>query len=68
MKCALLTDFIFYNFSENHLSAAVVNMSGGVDSSVTMAILLAAQHKPGSPIKRLLGIAQPIHSTRTLEY
>jgi NAD+ synthase (glutamine-hydrolysing) len=41
----------------------VVSVSGGIDSAVTYGLMLEASKKPGSPIKKTLGIAQPIHST-----
>jgi NAD+ synthase (glutamine-hydrolysing) len=61
------TDMLNEYMKAGGLSACVVNMSGGVDSSVTMALLIAAQKKAGSPIKKILGIAQPIHSTATIQ-
>eukprot|EP01104_Vermistella_antarctica_P001870 TRINITY_DN11_c0_g1_i1.p2 TRINITY_DN11_c0_g1~~TRINITY_DN11_c0_g1_i1.p2 ORF type:complete len:298 (+),score=90.83 TRINITY_DN11_c0_g1_i1:237-1130(+) len=45
------------------LSACVVSVSGGVDSGVTLALAKHAQKKENSPIKKVLGVAQPIHST-----
>lgn len=45
------------------LRACVVSVSGGIDSAVTYALMLEAAKLPGSPLKRTLGIAQPIHST-----
>lgn len=47
--------------TRNGLKACVVSVSGGIDSAVTYALMLEAAKQPGSPIKRTLGIAQPIH-------
>lgn len=54
-------------FRSSGMKAAVVNMSGGVDSSVTFALLSRAMKSPDSPIKKLLGITQPIHSTASIQ-
>lgn len=43
------------------LKACLVSVSGGVDSAVTYALMCEAAKLPGSPIKKVLGIAQPIH-------
>jgi len=48
------------------LQACLVNVSGGVDSAVTLALMRHAQKKANSPIKRVLGVAQPIHSTHKI--
>eukprot|EP00771_Trimastix_marina_P004025 gnl/Trimastix_PCT/754.p1 GENE.gnl/Trimastix_PCT/754~~gnl/Trimastix_PCT/754.p1 ORF type:complete len:251 (+),score=69.85 gnl/Trimastix_PCT/754:182-934(+) len=42
-------------------------MSGGIDSAASMALCRAAQRKPNSPIKKILGVAQPIKSTATIQ-
>jgi len=42
-------------------------VSGGVDSAVTLALLKHAQKQQGSPIKKVLAIAQPIHSTPSIQ-
>lgn len=62
-KTALVNEY----FTKNGLSGAVVNMSGGIDSSVTAALLLAAGKVPNSPLKKVLGILQPIHSTPSIQ-
>ncbi len=41
----------------------MVSVSGGIDSAVTYGLMMEASRKPGSPIKKTIGIAQPIHST-----
>jgi len=48
------------------LKAAVVSVSGGVDSAITIAILDYARKQEGSPIEKVIGIAQPIHSTEAI--
>ena len=54
-------------FKKSGMKSVVINMSGGVDSSVTFALLSRAMKQPGSPIKKLLGITQPIHSTAKIQ-
>ena len=56
-KCKMLNDYL----TKCKLSGLVINMSGGIDSSVTAALCLHAQKMEGSPIKRVVGVAQPIH-------
>jgi len=45
------------------LSACVTSVSGGVDSAVTLALCAFAKKKANSPIKRVVGLCQPIHSS-----
>jgi len=45
------------------LSGALVSVSGGVDSAVTLGLIKRALDAPNSPVKRVLGVAQPIHSS-----
>jgi len=40
-----------------------VSISGGVDSAVTLGLMKRAMDMPGSPLKRILAVAQPIHSS-----
>eukprot|EP00764_Aduncisulcus_paluster_P005363 gnl/Carplike_NY0171/1911_a2587_1045.p1 GENE.gnl/Carplike_NY0171/1911_a2587_1045~~gnl/Carplike_NY0171/1911_a2587_1045.p1 ORF type:complete len:317 (-),score=90.72 gnl/Carplike_NY0171/1911_a2587_1045:97-1047(-) len=54
-------------FALHGLSGACINVSGGIDSAVTLALLKKASMVPGSPLKKVLGIAQPIHSTATIQ-
>jgi len=49
--------------SDCGLKACSISVSGGVDSAVTYGLMALAAKAEGSPIKRYLGIAQPIHST-----
>jgi len=44
----------------------VVSVSGGVDSAVIYALCHAAMKKKDSPIKKVLGVAQPICSTESV--
>ncbi|KAH3746070.1 NAD+ synthase [Pelomyxa schiedti] len=62
-KAEMLNDYM----RKSRLQACVVNMSGGIDSSVTLALAKVASQKSDTPIKRLLGVAQPIHSTSTIQ-
>lgn len=48
------------------LKACVVSVSGGIDSTVTAALASRASTMPGSPIKRILLLQQPIHSTKSI--
>jgi NAD+ synthase (glutamine-hydrolysing) len=48
------------------LSGCVVSVSGGVDSAVTYALCLAAMKQANSPVKKVLGVAQPIKSTKSI--
>jgi len=45
------------------LSACVTSVSGGVDSAVTLALCAFAMKKADSPLKRVVGLCQPIHSS-----
>ena len=48
------------------LSGCVVSVSGGVDSAVTYALMIEASKLPDSPLRKTIGIAQPIHSTKSV--
>jgi len=61
------TDMLNAYMTEGGLKAGCVSVSGGVDSAVTIGLLLKAKSKKGSPIQRVLGIAQPIHSTKKIQ-
>ncbi|MES1915743.1 MAG: hypothetical protein MHM6MM_007647 [Cercozoa sp. M6MM] len=45
------------------LKASVVSVSGGLDSAVTLAIAKYAQQEEDSPVERVVGVCQPIHSS-----
>jgi NAD+ synthase (glutamine-hydrolysing) len=74
---------LFNDYMRRHgLKAAVISVSGGVDSAVIMAMCAHAMKQPGSPIQKvttppvidfswidafqLVGVAQPIHSTDSI--
>uniref|UniRef100_A0A7S4KII8 NAD/GMP synthase domain-containing protein n=1 Tax=Paramoeba aestuarina TaxID=180227 RepID=A0A7S4KII8_9EUKA len=59
-KVKILNDY----YTKHNLSGCVINLSGGVDSSCTAALCKKASLQPNSPIKRIIGISQPIHSTQ----
>lgn len=45
------------------LRAAVVGVSGGVDSAVTLALVRYAAQQPGSPFERVVGVLAPMFDT-----
>lgn len=47
-------------FTENHLDAAVVGVSGGVDSALTLALLMAAARREHSTLRRVVALLMPI--------
>jgi NAD+ synthetase len=47
-------------FTEQRLDAAVVGVSGGVDSAVVLALLRAVAEQTGSPLKRVVALLLPI--------
>lgn len=49
------------------ITGCVVNLSGGIDSAVTFALLSRAKATENSPITKVLGIAQPISSTASIQ-
>ena len=62
-KCEMLNAYM----SKSGLKGCVVNCSGGIDSAVTLLLAQKASQLEGSPIKRVIGILQPIHSTATIQ-
>jgi len=60
------TDLLNEYMRNAGLKACLVSVSGGVDSAVTLGLLKRAQKKEGSPIQRVVGIAQPIKSTEKI--
>ncbi|EDR29421.1 NH(3)-dependent NAD(+) synthetase, putative [Entamoeba dispar SAW760] len=62
-KCTMLNNY----FKECGLKGIVLNCSGGIDSSVTAALCVHAQKMPNSPIQKILCLAQPIHSTASIQ-
>ncbi len=47
-------------FVEQGLDAAVVGVSGGVDSALVLALLQAAASREGSPLRRVVALLMPI--------
>jgi NAD+ synthase (glutamine-hydrolysing) len=62
-KVAMFVDFM----KGAGLKACCVSASGGIDSSVTLALMMAAKKVEGSPIERVMAIAQPICSTESIQ-
>jgi NAD+ synthase (glutamine-hydrolysing) len=58
-KCQKFNEYL----KKSGLKAAVVSVSGGVDSAVTLALMKYAKDMKGSPLERILGVCQPIHSS-----
>ena len=52
-------------FSDNKLDAAVIGISGGVDSAVVYKLLRYASLEQDSPIKKIIGVLMPIHCPGT---
>ena len=52
--------------SQAGLKACTISVSGGVDSAVMYGLCTIASKMPGSPIQRVVGVAQPIHSTASI--
>ena len=51
---------------KNNLSGCVISVSGGIDSAVTYKLCKLASKQKNSPIKKVIGIAQPINSTESI--
>lgn len=58
-KCRMFNEYM----NKCGLKACLVSLSGGVDSAVTLAMMKHAAKMEGSPIERVVGVAQPIHSS-----
>ncbi len=48
---------------KHNLSGAVLSVSGGVDSALTLALLKQTAELPNSNLKKIWAISQPIHSS-----
>ena len=48
---------------KNNLSGAVLSVSGGIDSAVTLALLSHTLSLPNSNLKKIWAVNQPIHSS-----
>lgn len=62
-KCNLLNDYM----RRSGLKGIVVNISGGIDSAVTVLLAKHAKEQENSPIERIIGLCQPIHSTASIQ-
>lgn len=60
-KTKRLNDF----FAQTGLNAAVVGLSGGVDSALVAALLVAAAEIPDSPLQKIRCVIAPIHGEGT---
>jgi len=58
-KAALINDY----FATSRLKAAVVAVSGGVDSAVALALTAAAKSQPGSSIREIVPLLLPALGT-----
>lgn len=58
-KSFLLNDYI----QQNALCACVVGISGGIDSAVVLALASHAARQQGSPIRKIVPVLAPIHSS-----
>lgn len=58
-KCKMFNEYM----AKCGLSAAVISISGGIDSAVTLGLIKRAMGMEGSPLKKILGVCQPIHSS-----
>lgn len=58
-KCNLFNNYLL----NNKLSGAVVSVSGGIDSAVTLALLKKTMELPNSNLKKILALSQPVHSS-----
>lgn len=58
-KCQKFNHYL----KRNHLSGAIVSVSGGVDSAVTFALLDRCSKLENAALKRFIAVAQPIHSS-----
>ena len=57
-KVALINRY----FQESHLDAAVIGISGGIDSALVLGLAHAAASQPGSRIKRIEPIFLPVYN------
>jgi len=62
-KCNLLNEYM----RKHGLAGCVISLSGGIDSSCTLGLIMRAKAQAGSPIQKVFAIAQPIHSTKTIQ-
>lgn len=55
------TQLINSYFNQSRLTAAVVGVSGGVDSAVALALIVEASKQPGSNIRKIVPLLLPAH-------
>ena len=58
-KCKRFNEYLI----QHNLSGAVVSVSGGIDSAVTLALLHYTMRLPDSQLKKITALNQPIHSS-----
>ena len=58
-KCCLLNEYL----AKHRLSGAVISVSGGVDSAVTLALLHHTLYLHESNLHKIMALSQPIHSS-----
>ena len=58
-KCKVFSEYLV----ANKLTGAVISVSGGVDSAVTLGLCLETQKRYPDILKKVLPITQPIHSS-----
>jgi NAD+ synthase (glutamine-hydrolysing) len=58
-KCVILNEYLL----KHGLTGAVLSVSGGIDSAVTLALLKKTMELPNSNLKKILALSQPIHSS-----
>jgi len=58
-KCRLFNEYL----GKHRLSGAVISVSGGIDSAVTLALINHTLHLPESNLKKIMALSQPIHSS-----
>mmetsp|Transcript_30483 Transcript_30483/g.76523 ORF Transcript_30483/g.76523 Transcript_30483/m.76523 type:complete len:302 (-) Transcript_30483:187-1092(-) len=58
-KCQMFNKYM----KQCGLMGCVISLSGGVDSAVTFALCIHASKQEDSPIKKVMPVSQPIHSS-----
>jgi NAD+ synthase (glutamine-hydrolysing) len=58
-KCVMFNEYLL----KHGLTGAVLSVSGGIDSAVTLALLRKTMELPNSNLKKVLALNQPIHSS-----
>lgn len=59
-KARVVNDY----FTRANLKAAVVAVSGGIDSAVVLSLVARAKAQKGSPIKKIVALSLPIHKSK----